>query len=310
MLTRKKNVALVVCLLGGAGGLGASPEPEVGSSLAPLFSYNTDCNLTTVGKGFKVAIVTNSFHVPVCGFQTEVDLATTKALTATGATLTGCADWTGGCRDGTADPAVCTDHWAKSSAAVNVDWSITATTSKVTVYTNSGSGPGGGLTAEAEIGPNGGGAATPIGAQAMWRIPYGNGTFIFEAPFTVNADTTKIKITTEQVHSTRSGSWTNEKATMIWSVYEDENGDCDHDDAGESQIIGPYTTFAVGNDGTKHGNQEGDTFDLTAGVDDYVLRVIMKTDNNAVVFIGGCGLSAEEGASFTTWAKLEVEPAD
>lgn len=142
----------------------------------------------------------------------------------------------------------------------------------------------------------------------MWRIPHGNGTFIFEAPFSVNADTTKIRITTEQVHSTRVGNWTNDDVSMIWSVYEDENGDCDPED--ESQIIGPYTTSADDNDGTNHGMQEGDTFDLTAGVDDYVLVVIMKTDNNAVVFIGCCATSAEEGGSFTTWAKLVIEPAD
>ena len=74
-MCKQKVIVLLICGSGFlAGGLGARLEPAVGSSLIPLFSYDTNCSLSTEGCGLKDAKVWGTGGT-LCGGEDTIDLA-------------------------------------------------------------------------------------------------------------------------------------------------------------------------------------------------------------------------------------------
>lgn len=275
MLTRKKNVALVVCLLGGAGGAVGGFAPWMSTSVAPgFFSYDTSCDISSTGDAQRRAVV---WHVTNIEDDDDVTVSLdgNVDLGAAGATY-----------DRTF-PALLTDLSSADADAVGIGcntWhgsadvriktriKVVATRPTIEVDIWTTSKPGEHFQAHAELGGTGIGDVASIASYDI----HGSDELEVLVPFTVDDEATKIevlenKITRSQTDDMSGCSGTDCHTQVDWWIFEEGDTNC----VASNTELASDCLLQNGD-----GNTGDGTFTITLDIEtptDYVLKVRYET---------------------------------
>lgn len=304
MLTRTKSVALTVFLLGGAAVTFGAFAPRTSTSVAGLFTYDTACDICSVGEAHRQAVVTvntsveddDHDHVSLVG---EVDLAidgaTYDKTFGTCSPIDPCAssasaDATGG---------DCNTWHVEADVKVETRVKVVATkpTIEIDIWTKSLDGAN--YQAHAQMD----GTVGQVGicdAAARYNIASPDRLDVL-VPFSIRGAATKIevrqnKITRKQLGDNDDCDSPECQTLVTWRIYDE--GDETNCVKGFTWIVTKsYTQSGAGNTG-------GDIFTITLPVQTevyhYVLDVRYQTANAM-----GAGASCEDNS--TNHLELEMD---